>query len=132
MAEQDRARVRIACAVDGHADDWIEFDTSLWTLADYELLMGRFDLSDGLRYVKRDSVAWHVCGSNGVVAHPGRGADSVKWLLAWKAIGPEGLRLSYWLATSPGKALLEAVRISRKSAGDVVEVDDEAESGADA
>ena len=27
--------IRVACALPGHETDWIEFDTSGWTLADF-------------------------------------------------------------------------------------------------
>jgi len=115
MAELDRARIRIACDVDGHAGDWIEFDASQWGLAEFDLLMGTYKLHDGLGFVKRDSTAWHITGSNGTVSHPGRGASSFKWSAAFRAIGPEGLYLSRWLSEAPGNAMLEALRLDRKS-----------------
>lgn len=108
--------VRIPCTVEGHEEDWIEFDTGGWGLADFDLLMGQYPLKAGLGYVKRDSVAWHVTGTNGPVNHPGRGASAVAWRSAFKQIGPEGLRLASWMGEVPALALLEAVRISRKSA----------------
>ena len=108
--------VRIPCTVVGHEDDWIEFDTAEWGLADFDTLMGQYPLKLGLGYVKRDSTAWRVTGTNGPVNHPGRGVSNPAWMSAFKQVGPEGLRLASWLGESPGLALLEAVRLSRKSA----------------
>jgi hypothetical protein len=115
--EQARSRVKVACTVAGHTDDWITFDCSQWGLVEFELLMGRYDLVDGLRYVKRDSVNWHIKGDKGVVPHPGRGANAQQWRAVYQAIGPQtGIELANWLANAPAMAMLEVVRLQPKSA----------------
>jgi hypothetical protein len=111
----DTDAVRIACNLPGHEQDWIEFDTAGWTLADLRR-SAYVTLPESLRrWVERDSVAWHLTGDNGVVPHPGRAAPEDRWLAAYEALGREGIALYPWLAVSPMLAMGEVSTPSKKS-----------------
>ena len=115
MAGKDHI-VRIACDVAGHDEDWIEYDTSAWTLAEYRSMFYAA-YPDALRFwVEKDSVAWHLIGDGGaVVAHPGRGGGREAFLRAYRQLGDEGLRVGEWLAQSPWLAMQERLTASKKS-----------------
>ena len=109
--------IRVACAIEGHDGDWIEFDTSAWGMAEHRQ-MYYASLPDSVRlWVEQDSTAWHLSGDNGVVAHPGRGAQRPAWIAAYRAIGPvAGNALWRWLGSSPILALNELLETPKKSA----------------
>jgi hypothetical protein len=108
--------IRVACSIEGHEDDWVEFDTSKWGLADYrqQYYAG---IADGLRmWVERDSVAWHLTGTgNTVVLHPERGAKRSAWLVAYRQLGGEGLELAEWLGVAPWIAMNQRITAQKKS-----------------
>jgi len=113
----DQYLLRVACGLPGHETDWIEFDTSGWTLADFRQVYYA-NLVDALRvWVERDSTAWHLTGNNGTVQHPGRGALAAKWLAAYRALGDEWLTLDLvrWLGTTPLFALNQRLEVPKKS-----------------
>jgi len=112
----DQIIVRVICNLEGHDDDWIEFDTSSWGLAEFR---GMFyaPLPTMLRqWVERDSVAWHLTGEKSVsVPHPGRAAGEQRWLAAYRQLGAEGLKLARWLAFSAITAVYERMEPPKKS-----------------
>jgi hypothetical protein len=108
--------IRVMCSVEGHDDDWVEFDTSAWGLADFREIYYA-SLADTLRrWVERDSVAWHITGPGGEsIPHPGRGVDYPRWLAAYRQMGEEGLKLGRWLAASALLAIYERMENPKKS-----------------
>jgi len=117
MTSENQRIIRVACAIEGHEGDWIEFDTSTWGMAEFRQ-MGYMGLPDSVRlWVEKDSTAWHLSGDNGVVAHPGRAAERATWLSAYKALGPDaGIALWRWIGSTPWLALNELLEIPKKSA----------------
>ena len=98
---------RIACTVEGHENEWIEFETKEWTLEHFDMLAGGVTWSVGMAVVKDFSCGWNLTGDEGVIVpHPGMFETEEKWKSVFKALGTEGLKLSHWLVTSSGKALL--------------------------
>lgn len=108
--------IRVVCSLEGHEDDWIEFDTSAWGLAEYREMFYS-PLPTMLRqWVERDSVAWHLTGQGGAnVPHPGRRAVEARWLAAYRQLGEEGLKLARWLAFSALSAVYERMEPPKKS-----------------
>lgn len=117
MAKSDRI-IKLSCGVPGHEDDWIEIDTSAWTLKDFRGMIGGLDFSDADLYLKECVVDWHLTGDNGLVKFPGVTATDVAWDNALDRLGPGGLGLMSWLYATPSEALMEATRLSSKSSGD--------------
>ena len=108
--------IRVACSIEDHEDDWIEFDTSGWGLGDYRQQYYA-SLADGLRvWVERDSTAWNLTGTgNTIVPHPGRGAERGAWLAAYRQLGEEGLALAEWLGVAPWIAMQQRITAQKKS-----------------
>ena len=115
MAEQ-QIIIRVVCGKEGHEGDWVEFDTSAWTLADYRE-MYYASLPECLqRWVEKDSTSWLLTGPNSAaVAHPGRGAARSLWLAAYRQLGDEGLALAQWLALSSLIAINQRMENAKKS-----------------
>ena len=107
--------VRISCPVKGHEDDWIDIDTSHWTMADFDDVSGGVAYSTVMRRLRADAIDWHLIGDNGLVKFPGVGCDDDTWRNAMSRLG---LELVPWLAQVVADALLEAITIRSKSAGD--------------
>ena len=107
--------VRVPCYVEGHENDWIEYDASSWGLHTFRRVH-RSDIADGLReWVEVDSVDWHLTGENGAVQHPGWGAEVAVWESVYEQLGSEGLVLVRWLGSSPLFALDELMTVDKKS-----------------
>jgi len=115
MADEQRL-IRIPCTLPGHEKDWIEFDTSGWSLADVRASHDAGFTESLVRWVEKDSTAWHLTGDNGPVRHPGRGAPKEAWMACYEALGQAGLDLYTWLAVSPVLALNELLSPPKKSA----------------
>ena len=114
MAKKDESPriVRVDCTVDGHKNDWLEFDTSGWTLREFrEIPVTNLDRTIG-RWVETDSTDWHLTGMDGkTVPHPGRGADGQDWLDAYERMP---LELGRWLSLTPYLAVQEAASPGKK------------------
>jgi hypothetical protein len=109
--------IRVACTVEGHEDDWIEFDTSAWTLADWRAMVSVYYTDTITRWVEKDSVAWRLCNDQGEeVPHPGRGAEDKAWKDAYGKLGEAGFLLYDWLGLAPLVALHQRMTASKKSA----------------
>lgn len=108
--------IRIQCGLEGHEQDWIEFNTSDWTLADYREIFYA-PLPEALRrWVEVDSSDWHLTGlSDAIIPHPGRGAPRSQWMAAYRALGDEGLKLGRWMALSALEAVHERIDNPKKS-----------------
>lgn len=115
---------RVPCNVEGHEDDWIEIDTSAWTLAEYRQLYYLAYPASLRLYVEVYSTDWHLTGDRGLVPHPRRQAEGATpprepthadWMAAYKQLGDEGMRLVDWLAISPLQALEQRLDVSKKS-----------------
>ena len=114
---------RIPCTLSGHEEDWIEYDTSEWTLVHYRQI---YELSypNSLKfYVERYTTNWHLTGDGGeIVEHPaqiaetgGRQPTDEDWQVAYRRLGDEGIRLLDWLALSPVLAVGKRLEASKKS-----------------
>ena len=110
--------IKVVCnIVEGHEDDWIEFDTSEWGL-DTFVEMGEGDIFSGLtKWIRQDSIDWHLTSDKGdVIPHPGRGAQRSAWQASYKALGPEeGLKMEDWLGSAAWIAMGERRALAKKS-----------------
>lgn len=108
--------IRVVCDKEGHEDDWVEFDTSDWTLADYREMYYASLPACLQSWVEKDSIAWHLTGTgNSSVPHPGRAAEKSRWLTAYRQLGNEGLLLAHWLAWSSLIAINQRMENAKKS-----------------
>lgn len=109
--------VRVDCDVDNHLDDWVEYDTTEWTVRHFRDLTGGLDLVDGLpKYLEVFACDWSITGTDGKpVKFPGQGADADTWLRAYSKVG---LELARWLAGSAVRAMNKRMNPPPKSFGD--------------
>jgi len=107
--------IKVACGLEGHDGDWVEFDTSEWGLADYRQMYYAAFPDCLRRWIEKATTDWHLTGENGIVPHPGKGALYQQWLSTYRALGSEGLRLAQWLGTAPLLALHERMENAKKS-----------------
>ena len=108
--------VRVACEVEGHVGEWVEFETAHWGLGTFRRIM-ESSLHDGLtEWVEADSTDWRLAGDEAPVPHPGKGADLERWLEAYDAFGPVSSEALFrWLGSAPYMAVLELTQPPKKS-----------------
>jgi hypothetical protein len=116
MSKREKKIVRVECDVDGHLNDWVDYDTTEWTVGHFRQVSGGLELALGLpRYVETFVCDWNVTGTDGkAVKFPGQGASAAAWLSAYEKIGIE---LARWLASSAVHALNKRMNPPPKSFG---------------
>jgi hypothetical protein len=115
MAKKDARRiVRIDCDLEGHEDDWVEFDVTGWNYRDFREIP-ETDVTETHKWTERDTTAWSIAGKDGKpVKHPGRGAPKTAWLEAYERMPWE---LCRWLPSAVYFAFRQAIRPPKKSPG---------------
>lgn len=112
----DNKIVRVDCTVDERENEWIEFDTSEWTVKHFrEISAG--DMVEGLpRYVEVYACDWKITGLSGrPVDFPGKSAAVADWLDAYDQLD---IDLAQWMSISPILALNKRMNPSPKSSGE--------------
>lgn len=102
--------------VEKHKDDWIEFDTTNWSMWHYRVIPNT-NLHDCLEmFVEVYASDWSITGSNGKkVKFPGQAAPAEDWLEVYSQM-PAGL--SQFISTAPVRAVYQASRPPKKSDGE--------------
>lgn len=95
--------VRVECTLDGHEEDYIEYDVTDWSMREFRRIPFMSTLQSAPEYIEPYSIDWHITGKDGEpVPHPGRDADIDVWMEVW---GKIDITMADWIGLSVARAV---------------------------